>query len=204
MCGRGGGHKPGQGAPRSPHKYIRVYVCAQGDPIWIRLCLFHMWNLLFSAQDKGAGGGMAQDGKTAPLLHTLTHPRGHPHRLESVRQLPPTVPTLSCCQFVSFPANPSFFFFLWGKLSRKDRGHEVWGPSAPPPPILNLLFFQNPKKPEKDPLILTDCGKDDRVSTALRPWWSLTPKGRKFLALLLPPPRPSSDVPYSPSPLGVS
>lgn len=128
--------------------------------------------------------------------HHPPPPGAHAHRLESVSQLPPTVPTLGCCQFVAFPANPSLLLLLRSQLSRGDRGHEVWGPGAAPPSIPNLLFFQNP--------ILPDSGKDARASVALRPRWSLTPLVRNFLPLLLPTPRPSCDARYSPSPLGVS
>lgn len=87
-------------------------------------------------------------GREPPFFIPSPHPRSHSYRLESVSQLPPTVPTLSCCQFVSFPANPSLLLLLRCKLSRGDRGHEVWGHGVPSPPILNVLFFQNPKEPD--------------------------------------------------------
>ena len=97
-----------------------------------------------------AGGG----GGEPPLQCILTAPshppRDDPHRLEPVGQFPPTVPTLCCCQFVSFPANPSLLLLFRSKLSRRDRGHEVWGPCAPPPSTPNLLFL---REAEKDPLL---------------------------------------------------
>lgn len=146
---------------------------------------------------QGAGGKGWRRGESPTSVYPHYPPPGaHAHRLESVSQLPPTVPTLGCCQFVAFPANPPLLLLLRSQLSRRDRGHEVWGPGAAPPSIPNLLFFQNP--------VLPDSGKDARASVALRPWWSLTPLVRKFLPLLLPTPRPSCDAPYSPSPLGVS
>lgn len=51
-------------------------------------------------------------GREPPFFIPSPHPRSHSYRLESVSQLPPTVPTLSCCQFVSFPANPSLLLLL--------------------------------------------------------------------------------------------
>lgn len=55
---------------------------------------------------------MEDGGEPRPFSVPSAHPGDHPHRLESVSQLPPTVPTLRCCQFVSFPANPSLLLLL--------------------------------------------------------------------------------------------
>lgn len=78
----------------------------------------------------------AEDGGESPShVPSPLPPQAAAHRLESVSQLPPTVPTLSCCQFVAFPTNPSLLLLLRSKLSRGDRGHEVCGHGALPPTV---------------------------------------------------------------------
>lgn len=84
----------------------------------------------------------AEDGGEPPShVPSPLPPQAAAHRLESVSQLPPTVPTLSCCQFVAFPTNPSLLLLLRSKLSRGDRGHEVCGHGALPPSVPTPLFF---------------------------------------------------------------
>lgn len=113
---------------------MRVSVCELADSTCIQ---FHMWNVLLSVQDGGTdGGGQQKMGREPPLQPSLTppHPWDHPHRLESISQLPSPVPTLCCCQFVSFSTNPSLLLLLWGELSRRNRDGEIWGHGVPPPP----------------------------------------------------------------------